>query len=57
LVSHAGTVRLTIKGQPGIQRRLGRTRQATVTVKVTYTPAGGDPNTKSKKLTLRRGRR
>jgi virginiamycin B lyase len=57
LVSHAGTVRLTIKGQPGIQRRLGRTGKATVTVKVTYTPTGGDPNTESNKVTLRRGRR
>ena len=57
LVSHAGTVKLTIKGQPGTQRSLGRTGKATVTVRVTYTPTGGDPNTQSKKLTLRRGRR
>ena len=56
-VSRAGTVRFTIKGQPGTQRRLFRTGQATVTVRVTYTPTGGDPNTRSKKLTLRRGRR
>ena len=57
LVSRAGTVKLTIKGQPRTQRSLGRTRRMSVTVRVTYTPAGGDPNTQSKKLTLRRGRR
>jgi virginiamycin B lyase len=56
-VSHADTVKLRIKGQPGTRRRLSRTGKAPVTVKVTYTPTGGDPNTESKKLTLRRGRR
>jgi hypothetical protein len=56
-VSQPGKVPLTIKGQPSIQRRLGRTGKATINVKVTYTPTGGDPNTESKKLTLRRGRR
>jgi virginiamycin B lyase len=57
LASHVGPVKLTIKGQPAVQRRLGRTGKATVTVRVTYAPTGGDPNTESKKLTLRRGRR
>lgn len=56
-VTQPGKVKLTIKGQPRIQRRLGRTGKATINVKVTYTPTGGDPNTESKKLTLRRGRR
>jgi virginiamycin B lyase len=56
-VSRAGTVRLTIKGQPRVQRSLARTGTARVMVRVTYTPPGGDPNTQSKKLTLRRGRR
>jgi hypothetical protein len=56
-VSRAGTVKLTIEGQPITQRRLGRTGRATITVRITYTPSGGDPNTRSKKLTLRRDRR
>jgi hypothetical protein len=56
-VTRAGTVKLMIKGQPGIQRRVRRTGKVTITVNVTYTPAGGDPNTEFKKLTLRRGRR
>ncbi len=56
-VSGPGTVKLTIKGQPITQRRLGRTGRATITVKVTYAPSGGDPNTRSRKLTLRRDRR
>jgi hypothetical protein len=56
-VSRAGTVKLAIKPQPSTQRRLGRTGKATITVKVTYTPSGGDANTQAKTLTLRRGRR
>ena len=55
-LSRAGTVKLTIKAQPSIARTLRRTGKATVIVRVTYTPTGGDPNTKSKKLTLRRDR-
>jgi hypothetical protein len=46
-----------IMGRHRIQRSLGRTGRAPVTVRVTYTPTGGDPNTESQKLTLRRGRR
>ena len=57
VVSHSGTVKLTIKGQPNTQRRLGRTGKATITVRIAYTPTGGDPNTQSRKLTLRSGRR
>jgi sugar lactone lactonase YvrE len=56
-INRAGTVKLTIKGRPTTKRSLGRTGRAPVTVRVTYTPTGGDPNTQSKKLTLRRGRR
>ncbi|HET6869697.1 MAG TPA: hypothetical protein VFH80_27535 [Solirubrobacteraceae bacterium] len=56
-VAGPGTVKLTIKGQPSTGRRLARTGKATITVEVTYTPTGGDPNTESKKLTLTRGRR
>ena len=56
-VGRAGPVKLTIKGQPRTQRRLGRTGRAPVTVRVTYTPSGGDPNTKSRTLTLMEGRR
>jgi len=53
-VSRAGMVKLTIKAQPRVTRTLRRTGKTTVIVRVTYTPTGGDPNTKSKKLTLRR---
>jgi len=56
-VGRAGPVKLTIKGQPRTQRRLGRTGRAPVTVRVTYAPSGGDPNTKSRTLTLMEGRR
>jgi virginiamycin B lyase len=56
-VRHPGRVQLTFTPQPDTSRKLGRTGRATVTVKVTYTPAGGDPNTEFKKLTLRRGQR
>ena len=56
-VSHPDRVRLTLTAQPNTARRLGRTGRAKVTVQVTYTPTGGNPNTKSKTLTLRSGRR
>ena len=46
-VSHPDRVQLTLTAQP----------RAKVTVQVTYTPTGGNPNTKSKTLTLRSGRR
>jgi sugar lactone lactonase YvrE len=56
-VSHAGRVQLTLTAQRKTSRRLRRTGRAKVTVQVTYTPTGGDPNTKSKTLTLRSRRR
>jgi virginiamycin B lyase len=56
-VSHSSRVQLTLIAQPNTSRRLRRTGSAKVTAQVTYTPTGGDPNTKSKTLTLRRGRR
>jgi len=56
-VSHPGRVQLTLTAQPNTSRRLRRTGRAKVTVEVTYRPTGGDPNTKSKTLMLRRGTR
>ena len=56
-VGRAVRVKLTVWAGPSTRRKLGRTGNAPVTVKVTYTPVGGDPNTKSDHLTLRRGRR
>jgi hypothetical protein len=53
-VTRAGVVKLTVKGRSGTQRRRDRTGKATVRIDVTYTPTDGDPNTKSKKLKLKR---
>jgi virginiamycin B lyase len=55
--SHPGPVQLTLAPQPKTSRRLGRTGRAKVTIRITYTPSGGDPNTKAKTLTLRSARR
>jgi hypothetical protein len=49
---HPGQVQLTLTAQPKTSRRLRRTGRVKVTAQVTYTPTGGDPNTKSKTLTL-----
>jgi hypothetical protein len=56
-VSRAGQVKLTIRPGPNTNRKLMRAGQAKVTARITYTPAGGDPDTKSDHLTLRHGRR
>jgi hypothetical protein len=56
-ISRPGKVQLTIRAKRNTKRRLGRAGRAKVTANVTYTPIGGDPKIKSKKLTLRRGRR
>ncbi len=56
-VSHPGRVHLTLTAQSNTSRKLRRAGQAKVTARVTYTPTGGDPNTKSKTVTLRSARR
>ncbi len=56
-VSSPGRVTLTLRTDATTKRSLERTGTAKITVNVTFTPVGGDPNTKSKKITLRRGRR
>ena len=48
----AGVVRLRIKAKGKARRKLNRTGRAKVTVKVTYTPTGGIPNTKTKSVKL-----
>jgi hypothetical protein len=48
----AGTVKLTIKSKGKVRRKLNRRGRAKVKVSVTFTPTGGDPNTRQKKLSL-----
>jgi hypothetical protein len=51
-VSAAGTVKLKIKAKGKAKKQLYRTGTVKVKAKVTYTPTGGDPNTKSKRVKL-----
>jgi hypothetical protein len=51
-----GKVKLLVTAAAKAARRLARNGAATVTVTVTYTPTGGDPNSQSKQLRLRRKR-
>lgn len=53
----AGKVKLLVRAAAKAAKRLGLDGTATVTVTATYTPAGGAPNSQSKKLRLRRKRR
>jgi hypothetical protein len=46
------TVRLLIAARGGKRKQLNRTGKVTVNPKVTYTPDGGNPSTRSTKLTL-----
>ena len=52
-----GTVKLTLKARGKAKRKLKRKGKAEVKAKVTYTPAGGEPNTKTKRVKLKRKRR
>jgi len=52
-----GRVVLHIVGRSGVKRKLRRQHRAGIAVKVTYTPTNGDPNTKLKRLTLRKQQR
>jgi Calx-beta domain len=53
-VPAAGTVRLLIGASGKKQRTLNRTGTVTVTPRVTYTPIGGRPRTRSKNVRLRK---
>src|SRR5262249_45619009 len=51
-VSSARTVRLTIKAKGKRKRKLDRMGKVKVTVKVKFTPTGGDPNTQARTVKL-----
>jgi hypothetical protein len=46
-------VELTVKPTKKLKQKLNRTGKAKVPANVTFTPTGGDPNTKSTRLRLR----
>jgi virginiamycin B lyase len=49
----AGNVKLAVKPTGRTRRKLRKSGKAPVRAKVTYTPTGGDPNTKSKRVKLK----
>jgi hypothetical protein len=51
-VRAAGTMRLLLRASGDKQRTLNRTGTATITPRVTYTPTGGTPRTRSKNIRL-----
>jgi hypothetical protein len=53
-VPAAGKVKLLIRARGRKKRILSETGKVTVRPKFTYTPTGGDPKTKSRKLTLKK---
>jgi hypothetical protein len=53
-VSAPGTTKLKIKPKGRTRVKLGDTGKATVKAKVTYTPTDGDPNTKKRKVKLKK---
>jgi hypothetical protein len=53
-VPAAGKVKLVIKAKGKKRRTLNQTGKVKLTAKITYTPTGADPRTKSRKLTLRK---
>jgi hypothetical protein len=54
-VPEAGEVKLLIKAKGKQKRTLDETGKVKVKPKITYTPTGGDPRTKSRKLKLKKG--
>ncbi len=50
----AGNVQLRIKAKGKKKRKLNKTGKVKLKVAVTYTPTGGDPNTQSRKLKLKK---
>ncbi|MEK6277153.1 MAG: PQQ-dependent sugar dehydrogenase [Actinomycetota bacterium] len=51
-VSAAGKVKLKVRSKGKKKRTLNRTGKVKVKAKITYTPTGGDPNKKSKRIKL-----
>jgi hypothetical protein len=52
VISGAGTVKLLVKAKGKRKRKLNRTGIVKVKAKVTFTPTGGDPNTRAKTVKL-----
>jgi hypothetical protein len=52
-VTKAGTATITIRLTPKATRTLNRTHRLRTTIRVRYTPAGGQPNTKTTAVTLK----
>jgi hypothetical protein len=52
VVSAAGKVKLKVRSKGKKKRKLNRTGRLKLKAKVTYTPTGGDPNTKAKRIRL-----
>ena len=50
----AGLAQLLIKARGKKQKKLNETGKVKLNVAVTYTPTGGDPNTQSTKVKLRK---
>jgi hypothetical protein len=55
-VTAAGKATLKVKAKGKAKRKLRRKGKAKVTAKITYTPTGGTPNTKTQKVKLKRRR-
>ena len=53
-VPSAGEVKLRLKAKGKKKRRLNKTGKVTIKPKITYTPTGGDPSTRSLRLKLKR---
>ena len=51
-LAEAGRTTLPVKPKGQVRRKLRRTGKARVTARVTYTPDGGEPDTKSKRIKL-----
>ena len=51
----AGNEKLVIKPKGKAKKKLNQTGKVKVKAEVTYTPTGGEPNTESKKVTLKLG--
>ena len=56
-VTETGKVRLKIRPRPKAKSKLAETGRVKVNARVRYTPTGGEPNTKSKRVTLKLRRR
>jgi len=55
-VTAPGDVQLTIRAKGRKQRKLNDTGKVRVQTRITYTPTGGDPRTRSRKLRLKKKR-